>query len=279
MAQSMTVTPKLLLPSGSYSLVPYAIGVLIVAVVCALAYLALVGASGPALGIKDAGTVIALAGICAVGIERVLEVFWTAVDELLHAWWPLNAIPNALTALTGQMNASFGPVFDQARKDIDAMQQSNKLTPEAAELGKQRLDTLQGTLQSLSASASRDGAAAEYAAQKAQTVLDTLQQAYPSVQQYAPLAQQGVADLTSFLATFPDNPARRLLSIYAGCLIGLGIAVVLRLDLFQSPSGTGTAALTTVLSGLVLGLGSNPTHEIIQAIQAFKAQQGKGGPA
>ena len=116
-------------------------------------------------------------------------------------------------------------------------------------------------------------------AQRAQTILDTLRQAYPSVQQDAPLAQQGIADLTTFLATFQDNPARRLLSIYAGCLIGLGIAVVLRLDLFQSPAGTGTAALTTVLSGLVLGLGSNPTHEIIQAIQAFKTQQGKTSAA
>src|SRR5215471_1458601 len=124
MAQSVTVAPRLSMPSGSYSLLPYALGILIVALVCGLAYVVLVPATGPALGIKDAGTAVAVAGICAVGIERVLEVFWTVVDELLHAWWPLNAIPNALTTLTGQMNASLGPIFDQARQEINDLQQS-----------------------------------------------------------------------------------------------------------------------------------------------------------
>src|SRR5215471_17197976 len=103
MAQSVTVAPRLSMPSGSYSLLPYALGILIVAVVCGLAYVALAPATGPALGIRGAGTAVAVAGICAVGIERVLEVLRTVIDELVHAWWPMNAIPNAVATLTGQM--------------------------------------------------------------------------------------------------------------------------------------------------------------------------------
>ena len=72
-----------------------------------------------------------------------------------------------------------------------------------------------------------------------------------------------------------------LISLFAGAILGIVIAGFFSLDLFQAilqPNNTIPAwgRLThpgVAVTGLINGLGSSPTHEIIQAIQSFKQNQ------
>ncbi len=94
-------------------------------------------------------------------------------------------------------------------------------------------------------------------------------------------AVEGVADL---LATFKSNPGRRLLSILFGVFAGVGIAGVFGLDVLagaqnaalEQPTEDELTAITLggiLLTGLVMGLGSSPTHEVIAFLTKSKEKR------
>ncbi len=65
--------------------------------------------------------------------------------------------------------------------------------------------------------------------------------------------------------------------LYIGILLGLIVSTAFGLDLLAaagaSTSGSPSALLPhlgVAITGLIMGLGSNPTHEIIRAIQEYK---------
>jgi hypothetical protein len=99
------------------------------------------------------------------------------------------------------------------------------------------------------------------------------------------IAGTALSGLGDFLGTFKDNPGRRLLSIQIGLLAGLFVAAVGGLDVIAGVQNQGaTAALAPatvggiVFTGLLMGLGSSPTHEVISTLQQYK-QQGKAAGA
>jgi hypothetical protein len=75
-----------------------------------------------------------------------------------------------------------------------------------------------------------------------------------------------------------DNPGRRILSIYLGALMGLVVAVILGLDVFAAVLGTVSTGLKygVAATGLVMCLGSSPTHEVIKVLQTIKQNQKAG---
>lgn len=105
-----------------------------------------------------------------------------------------------------------------------------------------------------------------------------LQKALPQFQAHAALAEQSVATLSSFVDSFKDNPARRLISIYIGALFGLVIAGAMQLDVLQAVLEP-TKAVTGIgvaFTGILIGLGANPTHQVIRLLEEFKkSQKGK----
>jgi hypothetical protein len=105
--------------------------------------------------------------------------------------------------------------------------------------------------------------------------LDYLQKVLPRFQEEAALARQSVATLSTFIDSFKDNPARRLISIYIGTLIGLIAAWALRLDVFQATlqPTSPVSGLGVALTGLLIGLGANPTHQVIRLLEEFKKSQ------
>jgi hypothetical protein len=97
------------------------------------------------------------------------------------------------------------------------------------------------------------------------------------------LATTAVTGLTDFAATFKDNPGRRLLSLYLGIAAGCLIAGPLGLDLFRAVLQNSTSVIVfqgsslertiywgVALTGIIMGLGANPTHEAIKALQEYK---------
>lgn len=141
---------------------------------------------------------------------------------------------------------------------------------------------------------------------KVLTFVDQLDDAARNAQQVVNTVADHTERLEEAIETFSDNPARRVFSMFAGALIGLLVAGFLGLNLFlavaeseneqageedgtsqtDTASGSVTAAavegaatdtqspfdgdLGIVLTGIIMGLGANPTHEVIKALQRRK---------
>ncbi len=97
-------------------------------------------------------------------------------------------------------------------------------------------------------------------------------------------AKKVLAGVSEFLQTFDDNPARRLMSLYLGMILGLLVAAALGLDAFRAALGKkpfGDAEwvygvfpnLGTAATGLLMGLGANPAHEAIKALKEIKERR------
>ena len=88
--------------------------------------------------------------------------------------------------------------------------------------------------------------------------------------------------MNEFVQTFEDNPARRLMSLHAGAVLGLIAAGLLGLDAIQAvfegvPSGwlAGKSysllpGIGAAVTGLAIGAGATPTHELIKALKEVK---------
>ncbi len=234
-------------------------------------------------GFRDAAATITFITAAAVGIERTMEAMWTILGGVVGSYWPLNTISKQVQTMVDDLNNSLKPFHDKTELGLDALAQNGKLTPDeltaaAAEIVrmKARYESLLNLapdnqrIQLLAASASQNVA---YLTKKYGNVL-------PHLKQAAETAGAAIEGLQDFLVTFKDNPGRRLISIYAGAVMGLIVAGMFGLDLFQavlqSPpqSISGTLVhLRIILTGLAIGLGSNPTHELIRAVQVYKEGQ------
>ena len=230
-------------------------------------------------GFKDAATTLAFIGGAAMGIERVLEAFWTFMGGVIGTYWPLNVINKQVQALVVDLDSALKPFHEEALKKIEVLkkiatpQQLERLKQAETEIGtlKARFDEIKKLapdnqrVQLLTAAASQNVAVLQ------EKFGDLLTEADRATK----VAQTAIGGLQDFLATFKDNPGRRLISIYLGTILGLPVAGLFGLDLFAAASGTPSAhgRWSVLLTGVIIGLGSNPTHEVIRAIQEFKKGQ------
>jgi len=60
------------------------------------------------------------------------------------------------------------------------------------------------------------------------------------------LARFGIEGVANFVETFRDNSGRRLISLFAGSLVGMLIAGLIGLDVFTAVLGTPLAAPETL---------------------------------
>lgn len=108
------------------------------------------------------------------------------------------------------------------------------------------------------------------------------------------VAIKALGGLSDFVASFADNPGRRLISLGLASILGLIVAGAFRLDIFNAilapASGNAPVPLHSadhlwflpiaysiypgvILTGFLLGLGSAPTHEVIRVLQEYKNSQ------
>jgi hypothetical protein len=230
--------------------------------------------------IKNAAAVIALVTGSSVAIERAIEALWTVLGLSGKGWFPLNIIGAHVRTILKPVNDALHPVMDkngafriaveklEATKKSDVRKQLLQLNRSIRQLG-----TVVGEPQP-----------AQLFAQAAQGAINELQQlcstnriAFDATEISNALTASS-RDLGSFLTSFEDNPGRRMLSLYLGAIAGLGLARALRLDLFAAILQTQGSVSPLdprwgiAVTGLVIGLGSGPTHELIQAIQQYKKQ-------
>jgi hypothetical protein len=234
--------------------------------------LALAGFAGSPQTANAAAT-LALVTATAVGIERVLEIFWVVAGQLANSWWPLDVPAKQLDAFISDLNRQVTPFVTRAQAIVSSAEADAKEAVQGLDTAKGALGSLRQYLQELSVSdpPTQAQAAAMIAAINSLVGWDT------QLAQGADEAKTVIADLSSFASTFMDNPARKLISLYLGALIGLLIAAFSHLDLFRA-SGIQTTNVWVfqwgvALTGVVMGLGSNPAHEVIKAVQEFKNNQ------
>jgi hypothetical protein len=232
---------------------------------------------GSNAGFEDAASTIAFIGAAAIAIERVIEAFWTFFGGVAGSYWPLTAIHRQVQTLMTELDSSLEPFHEKAIARINELKQAGSRTqeelkrlenaPQDIERLKKRFDELRKLapgnqrVQLLAAAASQN---VMYLTEKYGDDLVELKDA-------AAVANSAIAGLQDFLATFKDNPGRRLISIYMGSILGLILAGIFGLGVFQATLGSVPyEKLSIILTGLIIGLGSNPTHEVIRVIQEFK---------
>ncbi len=60
--------------------------------------------SPPAIGLRDATAALTIIASVSVGIERVLEGFWTYFGLTRGAWWPLNVISQEINNMASNLD-------------------------------------------------------------------------------------------------------------------------------------------------------------------------------
>lgn len=75
---------------------------------------------------------------------------------------------------------------------------------------------------------------------------------------------------SAFIRTIQDDTGRRLISIIVGALVGLVFNFTVQIDVFWAIFGTPSSISGIVATGLMLGLGSDPAHQIMRKLQEIK---------
>jgi polyhydroxyalkanoate synthesis regulator phasin len=231
------------------------------------------------------GTAAALSMITAVavGIERIIEAFWTIIGMTKGAFWPLNLINEQVNGMVNSLDDKLHPVYEEAEKAMNELVERGEWTTEKLAEAKKELDELKARTAQLKALAPDNQRVNMIAASAFQSI-SLLEKKYPQVAKNAEVAHQAIVGVSDFVATFKDNPGRRLISILLGMILGLLVAGVVRLDVFLAASDRAPGAVSqtklfgmtvglnwaVAFTGLLIGLGSNPTHEVIRAIQEYK---------
>jgi hypothetical protein len=179
------------------------------------------------------------------------------------------------------LNKPLTSFFEEARKQVHGEGEPGENVSPWLDTPDNYLGKLETNIRKLQRLAPGDDEARTMAAEASRAVVG-LQKHYPDLQSYAAGANKVLAGVNEFVQTFEDNPARRLLSLYASVVIGIVAAGILGLDAIQAvfggvPSGSlaGKAyawlpGIGAAVTGLAMGAGATPAHEFIKALKEVK---------
>ena len=225
-------------------------------------------------GLRDAAAALTIIAAVSVGIERVLEGFWTYIGLSINSWWPLNMISQDITNMATNLDQELKPFYLQLTTAVDDAISAGTLKKEEIDAAKKEIDDFQNDFKNyinqLKTLAPGNQTALAIASAATQLV-SQIQQKYKTLDTVATSANQAINGFANFIVTPADNLGRRIISLYLGVYLGLVVAWLLGLDLLQAILATSLAFhLGIILTGLVMGLGSSPTHEVIQVLQNWK---------
>lgn len=227
---------------------------------------------------NNPGMIFTIVSLIAIGIERVIEGFWCIIELYLGKCWPLNLITQPLNDLVDRLNNTLDPGYDKLNAAVDNTPDLNDSQKAAA---KQQIANFQGYINQLMKLPGDDNRA-QLLVNTVQSGLNELQSIFQNIAEHTGDINNAVQDLQNFLATFQNsignNPGRRIISLYFGIILGLLVASVFDINLLAlafTPNQYNLlppyfSYLGILLTGMVMGLGSSPTHEVIQAIQEYK---------
>lgn len=225
----------------------------------------------------------------AVAIERIIEFGWTAIGLIKGTGWPLVQVGGDIDELTKDWDKSLKPFYEQARTVLQHADTISTAAPGKIVAATEALENLQTDLQNLKDTKKINNEQLKILVSTASTRIDQISDVGDHLKGGAEVAKQAIGVLSSIADGFQDKPGRRLISLYAGMFLGLLVATGIGLDIFQiTPEGATTQVISTtaqeisttvtvastslgvIFTGLVLGLGSSPTHEVIKLVQEVK---------
>jgi hypothetical protein len=277
---SSTVGPAVTpVPTSASTLKTFPIGLFVIiatlAIVAEILVILLVLGNVTSSAVAQGALVVALTS-AALGVERVLELGWTAVGLLGGTWWPVVKVTPNINGLVDQVNTYLKPFLQTATTLISNAHDAGKITDAQAKEANAALAEITQSLNNIKNGVSDAGLQVHVGTASAR--VEDLRKVVDGLDDMAVVAQQALDILNGVVDSFKENPAKRLISIYAGVILGLIITAVLRVDVFQvlpdgAVAGSGAAqasALGIIVSGVIVGLGSTPTHEVIKLIQGAK---------
>lgn len=224
----------------------------------------------PKVDQANATAILTLVTAGAVAIERVIEALWTVVGASGRPWWPFTEVGERVDDLLGDLNNNLDPLLGEATAMLGGMEEGAEMATHFPNL--HQAEWLAGTLNALGPSNRRARGLAKATSRSARWFRNA--EVPETVRRAADRVQFTANTLTNFLDTFNDNPARRLISILLGCIIGLIAAGVLGLDALQATLGTKPFGnIGTTITGFAMGLGANPAHELIKTLQETKQRR------
>lgn len=230
-------------------------------------------------GLRDAAAALTIIASVSVGIERVLEGFWTYIGLTRNSWWPLNVISQEINTIASNLDQILEPFYQQLTKAVEDAKNAEQWSQEQLNAANKEIMDFQNFIVRLKSLAPGSQQATAIASIISQQV-SNFQQKYKTLDNEATIAKLAISDFANFVVTPSDNLGRRFISLFLGIYLGLVVAGVLGLDLLQSIFTTSLAFhLGIILTGLVMGLGSSPTHEVIQVLQNWKTNLKTQGTA
>ncbi|MEM9891829.1 MAG: hypothetical protein AAF962_13270 [Actinomycetota bacterium] len=251
-------------------------------------------------GFASNAAAITFIGAVALGIERVLEIGWTLVGQSrrLGGWWPLNRVRDAAVefeAAAEQLLDPLGDLEERLLAAIDGLDQGDAATvrlhghldrvqavrPQVVSTFNQARELAPG-----SARVSLVSTAAAQAVTLVGQTTDNADAALADIRRRINSAQGGMNTALDVIDAYRDNPARRLASLLIGSILGLVVAGLSQLNLFVATlsddggtlDGPLGGPLGVVVTGIVLGFGASPTHEIVKGLQRYKEGKDTGAP-
>jgi len=233
--------------------------------------------SVPNPGFRNAGEVLTFITLASVGIERILEGFWTYIGLTKGTSWPFGAFSQLVESMSTELNQVLNPFYKQLTQVVDEAKTENNWTDQEYTAAKKQVADLQAAIDQITKLAPGSPQATALASAASQ-LISNIQKKYPTLDTLATFANEAISGFANFIVTPVDNLGRRFISLFAGVVLGLLLTGALRLDLvqaiFQSPTFGNLPGLHfywgIVFTGIAMGLGSNPTHEVIRALQEFK---------
>jgi hypothetical protein len=238
-------------------------------------------------GFKDAAAVITFATLVAVGIERGLEIGWTLLDNTaLGGYWPMSIMKRQITEAETITNDLLGPVLTQTRTALNTAKGAAAARSDEADMIRRQIERLDQAAASaiarmtLAQSLAPGSTRVASVSGAASTVTSELRSALKMVgsgggdaQTLLDVAEIKLGSAIDVIGSFQDNPFRRLTSLMLGAAAGTLVTSFVGVNLFAAISTGGDAlkgALGVVVTGMVVGLGSGPTHELVKSLQANK---------
>lgn len=260
----------------------------LVAIVAGSVILSVVISEDPNAGFASDTALLTFAAAVAVGIERTLEMFWTLVSQSkLGGWWPLKHVGEAFEEVEKETNKLLGDIIEQAKSALEqakgAAGQANDVIAEidgGLALLKDRkgeLDAKFDNAKKLAPGSSRLALVTEVKDDAIATlgaVSGVLERATGQARTGLDGANRSIELALDIVESFDDNPARRVASLILGASLGILLAGYFGLNIFAATLGEEVAVVSGIggvlITGIVVGFGASPTHEIIKGLQRFK---------
>jgi hypothetical protein len=222
---------------------------------------------------KEAGAAIALVGSIAVGIERVQELFWSLVDFNVGPGWPFGILTRPIRDLTTQVGSVLPSYFTQANEFLTKTRAEGTLAQEKLASLEADLISAQEQLGKLNQGLPADSAARGFVSSFTSR-LQRIQGVLPVGDAVVSTGQGAIDILDNLLAKMQSNPGRRSIGMLAGTILGMIICAVLDVDMLSAIFGATYSGfqLGIVATGILVGLGADPTHQVIRLLEEAKNQ-------